>query len=150
MSAKIDEFLDLATELAEDAKEGQRIKEAASKGHVKTEQYYREPAPGYDGELREMASQFVFGVWNEERRACSLNEIWRGVCARIRQRQADNDWPKIWVAPIKRTMDRRVNEAADVRFSEDGVTTPIICTKAGWYQANPALFEETVKKEIVK
>ncbi len=126
---------------------GRKIAEAASKGHVQSEEFHRDPAPGYDGELRQMIAEHVWGVWNSERRPCRLSEIYEGVRARVQRRIEDGDWPKVWGYPIRRTCDRRCNEAADWRFYPDE-PTPIIQVKPGWYQANPALFEESVKSDI--
>ena len=147
----LEEFIEDARELAQDAEEGRRVKEAAQKGHVKTEMYHRDPAPGQDGDLRQMIAQVVIGVWNKEKRAVRLAEIYQGVREKIQQRIEDHDWPNVWGFPIRRTVDRRVNECADWRFyeSESGVT-PIISTRPGWYLANPSLFEKAVKEEILR
>ena len=146
----LDAFIEDAKQLAADAEEGRRIKEATQKGSVKTPFYERDPAPGYDGEIRSMASQVVIGIWNKERRPVKLSEIYQGVREKIQHRIEDSDWPKVWLMPSKRTCDRRVNEAADLRFFEsESETTPIICLKAGTYVCNPALFEQEVKDEIL-
>lgn len=142
-------FMDMAQELADKAEQGRRIKEAAEKGHVKTEPYERELAPGFDGELRKMVAQIVIGVWNTQHRPMKLNEIYQKLREKVAERIEDHDWPAIWGFPIKRTVDRRVNEAADYRFyTEKDEVPPIIALKAGTYQANPALFEKEVKEAI--
>jgi hypothetical protein len=63
----------------------------------------------------------------------------------------DGVWPKVWLRPSKRTVDRRVNECADPRFADMDVGFPkLMCVKAGWYQPNPHLFDEEVRHDVVK
>ena len=147
MSVDLDRFLEDAKSLKDEAEQGRKIQEAARNGFAKTPDYERDPAPGYDGHLRDLIASFVLGKWNEERRSVSLDEIYQGVREKIAREQEDKTWPKIWLFPSKRTVDRRTNETARLEFYMDDVP-PTVCVKAGHYQANPALFEEAVKDEI--
>jgi hypothetical protein len=145
----LEKWLEDTVEVVEQVLESQRIKEAASKGYAKTPDYERDPAPGYDGHLRDLIAAFVLGKWNTERRAVSLSEIYQGVREKIAREQEDSTWPKIWLVPSKRTVDRRTNETAVPKFYPEGFP-PTICVKAGRYQANPALFEDSIKEAIVR
>ena len=149
MSLDLDRYLEDTKAFAQEIGEAQRIKEAARKGFAKTPDYERDPAPGYDGHLRDLIAQFVLGKWNEEKRSVSLAEIYQGVRAKIAREQEEQVWPKIWLTPSKRTVDRRTNETARPEFYMEG-PPPCVCVRAGHYVCNPALFEKAVKEEIVK
>ena len=88
---------------------------------------------------RQLCIQAVFSIWAQEHRPAHLNEIYRFVRARIKDKIADREWP---FSPYrgKRTVDRRVNEAASPAFYEDGVPK-IVAVTSGIYQPNPFLFE---------
>ena len=147
----LDDFIETAQRLASEAQEGRRIQEAAKKGHVKSDFYERDPAPGYDGELRKMIAQVVMGTWNEQHRPMKLAEIYDKVKEKVTERMERKEWPAIWGYASKRTVDRRVNECADYRFyPEQGDIPPLLMLRAGTYVANPALFENEVKEEITK
>ncbi len=89
--------------------------------------------------LRALCIQAVFSTWNNEHRATQLSEIYRFVKAKIREKQSLGEWPFSSYRG-KRTIDRRVNEAACGAFSENGVAR-IVAVTAGLYQPNPELFE---------
>ena len=149
MSLDLDRYLEDTKAFAEEIQESQRIKEAASKGYAKTPDYERDPAPGYDGHIRDLIVSVVFGVWNEYKRSASLAEIYQGVREKIAREQEDSTWPRVWLTPSKRTVDRRCNETARPEFYPEG-PPPCICVKAGHYQSNPALFEQPVKEAILR
>ena len=149
MSVDIRRFLEDATSLADEAEQARKVQEAARNGYAKTPDYERDPAPGYDGHLRDLVASVVLGVWNEQKRPADLNEIYQGVRKKIAKEQEEQTWPRIWLFPSKRTVDRRCNETARPEFYPEGLP-PTICVKAGRYQANPALFEDTVKEAILK
>ena len=88
-------------------------------------------------ELRALVVQAVFAKWNKEGKPSSLLSIFYRVQDRTRELKATGRWP--WKIPGKRTIDRRVNEAADPRFYDDRVPK-IVAVKAGLYQPNPTLF----------
>ena len=147
MSIDLDRFLEDAQTLKEGYEEGVKIAEAARKGHVKTEMFYRDPALGYDGEIRSMIAEFVAATWHSKHRGASLAEIFQGVREKVSRRIDDHDWPSVWGFPIKRTVDRRTNETASTKFYEIPLT---ICLKPGVYMINPMLFEPEVREEILK
>lgn len=63
---------------------------------------------------------------------------------KIRMLKTTGRWG--WKIPGKRTIDRRVNEAADPRFYDDGVPK-IVAVTAGVYAPNAQLFKEKSKQE---
>lgn len=89
--------------------------------------------------LRELCIQAVFWKWANKRCPTDLNEINAFVRAKIREKRKLGEWPFPDYRG-KRTIDRRVNEAACPSFSEDGVAK-IVAVTAGIYQPNPKLFE---------
>ena len=89
--------------------------------------------------LRALCIQAVFSTWYQEHRPTQLSEIYRFVKAKIREKLALGEWP-FSAYRDKRTIDRRVNEAACGAFSENGVAK-IVAVTAGVYQPNPELFE---------
>jgi len=98
-----------------------------------------EPMPeneSYLRVLRAKAANAVYSIWNESQGPATLGQIYSRVQANIAW---DKGWPIEWASPSKRTVDRRVNEAADPRFYEG--STPIIAIKAGSYCPNPVRFE---------
>jgi hypothetical protein len=90
--------------------------------------------------IRAKAANAVYSVWNESRKPAQLGEIFIRVRSNIAN---DETWPKDWTWPSKRTVDRRVNEAADFRFYHG--PTPIVAVKAGVYCPNPARFDGLAK-----
>ncbi|MBT0160695.1 hypothetical protein G4O51_12015 [Candidatus Bathyarchaeota archaeon A05DMB-2] len=84
--------------------------------------------------IRKLCVQAVFSVWNRERRPASLSEIF----AFVRSKMLDPSYP--FSVRSKRTVDRRVNEAASPDFYADNVAK-IACVSPGIYQPNPKLFE---------
>jgi hypothetical protein len=101
----------------------------------------------------------VFIAWRRVHRPVSLSEIYfgfarmaggvqqewiQGVHQRVQSR-IDNDlWPYVGFPRGKRTVDRRVNEAASPDFYQDNVAQ-IVCVKLGVFQPNPVLFEKSVE-----
>lgn len=74
--------------------------------------------------LRQLCIEAVFSIWNRERRPAQLTEIWNIV--------------KVKTHHGKRTVDRRVNEAASPLFG--GAVPRIVAVTSGVYQPNPKLF----------
>lgn len=101
----------------------------------------RVPHPERNRAIRQYVKQAVFKVWNEKQRAATLHEIWTYVRDHIETEHKLGAWPSNWGFPGKRTVDRRVNEAADPRFYKDA-TPKIVAASAGKYQPNPELFIE--------
>lgn len=89
--------------------------------------------------LRALCIQAVFSKWNNERQPTDLREINAFVRDKIKEKQKLGEWPFTSYRG-KRTIDRRVNEAACGAFSEDGIAR-IVAVTAGIYQPNPQLFE---------
>jgi hypothetical protein len=107
---------------------------------------------------REIIVDFVSICHRKLHRAVSLSEIYGGasvfragieqerilgVADRVQSR-IDNDlWPYAGFVRSKRTVDRRVNEAAADDFFEDHVSR-LACVSPGIYQWNPRLLEASV------
>jgi len=92
--------------------------------------------------IRELVVKAVFAKWNKDKEPATLLSIFFKVQDDIKELLTTvqrNRWKKEWRIPGKRTIDRRVNEAADPRFYEDGVPK-IVAVSAGVYQPNPTLF----------
>ena len=90
--------------------------------------------------LRQYIVEAVFSFWAERKKPTSLIGIFFRVNSRISKECKMGLWPRRLGHPGKRTIDRRVNEAADPRFYENGVPK-IVAVTAGVYQPNPVLFE---------
>lgn len=105
-----------------------------------------------DERLREYAREVVFGIWNEQKRDAKLDEIFHGVRRKIASDLENGEWPRIWNAyPIKRTVDRRVNELADGKhprfWGEQGFPV-CVSLRPGFYRPNPRLFDDAVRADI--
>jgi hypothetical protein len=97
----------------------------------------------YRGLIREV----VFSVFREKKellaqqgmpsQPVSLGEIYLEVRSRVAVRQRCGSWP--YRVHGKRWLDRRVNECACPKYSEDGVPK-VVAVTAGHYEPNPALF----------
>jgi len=86
---------------------------------------------------RQLAIEAVFSIWNQEHRPAHLSEICRIIRQKIRQKLDADEWQFIqWRS--KRTIDRRVNEAASIEFG--GPIPRIVAVTSGIYQPNPQLF----------
>jgi len=94
---------------------------------------------------RQLAVEAVFCIWNQQHRPAQLAEICRIIRQKIRDKLDAGEWPFTqWRS--KRSIDRRVNEAASQQFSQ-GIPK-IVAVTAGIYQPNPILFEQREKNEI--
>ena len=100
--------------------------------------------------LRELVVQAVFGCYYEKKQLLaemgkppqpvSLDEIYLRVQVKVDQKQRIGKWRYGWTS--KRTVDRRVNEAATKKYAENGVPK-IVAITSGFYRPNPALLEES-------
>jgi hypothetical protein len=90
--------------------------------------------------LRQYIVEAVFARYNEKHKPSNLLNIYLNVDARI-EREWPVIWPKRWGKPSKRTVDRRVSEAADPRYYPDNLPK-IVAVTAGVYTVNPVLFKE--------
>jgi len=101
---------------------------------------------------QQLAIEAVYGYWNQYRRPAGLKDIEARVREKIRILMADGKWPYEPVEKIqKRTIDRRVNEAASQNplenyFLVDSRTPRIVRVEINehdsFYKPNPALYEE--------
>jgi hypothetical protein len=133
-------------------KAAEQVMKAMSKGHVATPRF--KPDFLQDTKNMEMIRLYVkfavFGRWNTKKEFSTLLQIYNLVSKRIKDYIATAQyryWNPRWKVPSKRTVDRRVNECADVRFWDDGIT-PIIALKAGLYCPNPVLFSDESREEL--
>lgn len=93
---------------------------------------------------RQLAVEAVFSVWNEEHRPAQLKEIYIKVQEKIQTLSTLGQWPYHYRS--KRSIDRRVNEAASPAYCE-GKSPRIVAVTAGIYQPCPALFEPPKLKQ---
>ena len=77
-------------------------------------------------ELRQLCIEAVFSIWNTEHRPAHLSEIWQIVRSKTTH--------------SKRTVDRRVNEAASPLYA--GALPKIVAVTSGIYCVNPKLFTQ--------
>jgi hypothetical protein len=92
---------------------------------------------------RQLAVEAVFSICNNEHRPAQLSEICHIIRKKIREKLDNNDW-SFTPYRSKRTIDRRVNEAASLQFNPNG-TPKIVAVTSGIYQPNPQLFKEKMK-----
>lgn len=123
----------------------QREKEGV-KLSQKLESWMPQPPPDEDmcNALRQLVVEAVFAKHNAKHQNSTLTEIYDAVRQRVDQLRTVGRWP--WkYTPSKRTVDRRVNEAADPRFYGGGAPK-IVAVTAGVYAVNPVLFGEGSQK----
>lgn len=101
----------------------------------------RMPDPEMRARLRQYIREVVFSKWNTNYKPVGLMTIFYLVQDRVLKDREKGVWPKEWGVPGKRTIDRRVNEAANPKFYGDQ-TPKIVAVTAGLYQPNPELFKE--------
>ena len=100
------------------------------------------PTPEKAEAIRNLAIKDVYSKYFLSGKPSTLAEISEKVQTRIQKLIRDNQWPTIYGLPSKRTIDRRVNEACEPTWFEDGVPR-LAAIKAGHYQPNPVRFLET-------
>ena len=104
---------------------------------------------------REKVREVVFGVWYNFRRPACLAEIYfgvkeeasgkillSGVRSRVQQLIRDGCWAFATFARSKRSVDRRVNEAASPDFYSDNLAM-IVSVNPGVFQPNPEVLGGT-------
>ena len=96
------------------------------------------PNPELSKRLRQYVVEAVYAKWNTKQKPSTLISIFYTVQDKINEQRKIGLWPKEWRQPGKRTIDRRVNEAADSRFYEG--KPKIVAVTAGVYQPNPEFF----------
>lgn len=103
---------------------------------------------------RRLAVAVVSIGWHLLKRAVELKEIYSGfelktptekrwidgVQKRVQDMIDAEDWAFAKFVRCRRTVDRRVNEAASPDFYEDHVAR-IVCVRPGLYQPNPVLLK---------
>jgi len=137
--------------IASDLNTLRRVEDAVRDGYVETQTYI----PGFLADkdyivnLQWFAFYAVRGYASQHHKAPTLIDIYQRVAETVRSLQREGAWPKDWKFPSKRTIDRRVNEIASANAIEnhimDGAKPRVICTRAGEYLPNPALFEDIAK-----
>lgn len=108
------------------------------------------PEPDKAEAIRNLAIKEVYSKYFLSGEASTLVEISDKVKSRIQQLIWNSEWPITYGMPSKRTIDRRVNEACEPTWFEDGV--PRLAAKtSGYYVPNPVRFLESCnKKEVDK
>lgn len=87
-----------------------------------------------------LINESVMGLFNESKLplhtfSCNLLEIYRRCQQKVRQKRADREWNYPYRG--KRTWDRRVNNAASLKFG-----AKIVAVTSGVYRPNAKLFQE--------
>jgi len=134
--------------IASDLNTLRRVEQAVRDGYVETQTYI----PGFLADkdyivnLQWFAFYAVRGYASQHRKPATLVDIYQRVAETVRSLQREGAWPRDWKFPSKRTIDRRVNEIASPNATENHIMdrgrTRVICTRAGEYLPNPALFED--------
>jgi len=103
----------MSRQLDHQAKEELRYKRIAQKGTLKLNGWkpQRKPNEAMCKILRQDAIEAVFALHHQGKTAY-LQNIYTIVKQRIHTRRKNGKWPPEWGYPGKRTIDRRVNEAA--------------------------------------
>jgi len=104
---------------------------------------------------QQLVIESVYGYWSEHGRPAGLKDIEARFREKARILTADNKWPYEPVEKIqKRTIDRRVNEAASLNplenyFLVDSRMPRIVRVEINghdsFYKPNPALYDDAVK-----
>jgi len=126
-----------------------QIMQAVQRGHVKTPAAANIPGDTYTRTLRNLVIQAVYGHWNENREPMHITvelSIFTAVSNRVKEMLQCGNWP--WETPLKRTVDRRVNECADKAYWTGD--TPLIGVGEAYYMPNPARFEEPARSEMLQ
>jgi hypothetical protein len=117
-----------------------RLETAMKQGYAESQ---RSAGPefdeGYLALIRAKAANAVYAHWNATRQPASLAEIYSRTINSLKNDPLFNNRQ----LPSKRTIDRRVNEAADRRFYPTGA--PIVCIRPGTYLPNPRNFSEPAR-----
>jgi len=99
------------------------------------------PEPDKAEAIRNIAIKEVYSKYYLAGQTSTLQEIAEKVKTRIQYLIKQGNWPLTYGMPSKRTIDRRVNEACEPTWFEDGV--PRLAAKsAGFYVPNPVRFLE--------
>jgi len=128
-----------------------RVEEAIATGHVQTATFIPDfyENKTYIEVLQWLSFYSIRGYVSEHRKPAALRDIYYRVVEKVRSAQREGSWPQEWQVPSKRTVDRRVNEIASLNRLENhimrGTTPRVICTTAGEYIPNPALYEDVAK-----
>jgi len=99
------------------------------------------PEPEKAEAIRNIAIKEVYAKYFLTGQSSTLAEIAEKTKTRIQQLIWDNKWPVTYGLPSKRTIDRRVNEACEPTWFEDGVPR-LAAVTAGFYQPNPVRFKK--------
>ncbi len=100
-------------------------------------------------QYRVLIRQSIFATWRNHSRASTLQEIYTDVTRRVKELISTGDWAFAPYPRSKRTIDRRVNEAAEPKFYPHGIVM-VVAVSSGIYMPNPQLFmfkQETKKKD---
>ena len=110
-------------------------------GVLKLHGYQPKPPPNPDMSraLRQLITEIIMSQHNTTGTPIHQAQIYRHVTERIPTLRSLGQWP--WQTPGRLTVNRRVREAADPRFAEDGVPK-VVCVTAGVYAVNPELMED--------
>ena len=98
------------------------------------------PEPAKAEAIRNLAVASVYAKYYMDNQPSTLYEIADKVRMKIRDKIKCGEWKQIWGLPSKRTIDRRVNEACEPTWYEDGVPR-LASVKAGFYTVNEVRFQ---------
>lgn len=127
-----------------------QVMTAVQKGHVPTPKF----KPDFLGDkkyletVRNLCKEAVFSIFNEEHRPTrKRSEIVPIVQEKVKRLIELGEWPRSWTPPGRDTIIRRLNETADIRHWQEGIT-PLIAIKPGRYAPNPLLFDKETREKL--
>lgn len=100
----------------------------------------RKPKECYDY-IRRFVVQIVYARYRQNSAASTVSEVHNYVEKHVRQRlDKDKDWPLSWGWIGRPTTKRRLEEACEPTWYEDGVPR-LASSTAGYFQPNPIRYQ---------
>jgi len=127
-----------------------QVMTAVKQGHAKTPRFKPDFLENerYLRTIRLLAKRAGFAQWNSKHLPIHVTQgpesIYVFVKEEIRKLISMGKWPRKWTPPGKRTIERRAQEAADVKYWPDPEEPPpLLGLGGGYYMPNPhpAYFE---------
>jgi hypothetical protein len=129
----------------------EQILTAVKKGSAKSPSYVPEflKDPQYIQTIRNLCVQAIYGHWNQKKEPSTLIQVYYSVKKKIQEMINNRQWDAmVWKIPGRKTVDRRTEETAAAKHWQK--EPPCLCVRAGFYMPNPALFEESMRSELLK
>lgn len=100
----------------------------------------RPPPPEECARIREIVVQAVFSRWNTTKKPSNKHHVYKFYLEKIEKLRTLGQWP--YGTRSMRTVERRMNEAADKRFYPENTPTKLVAVTSGWYTVNPMLLSK--------